>query len=897
MTGPAWHTLTVQEICSRLGVEIGSGLSAEEANRRLAQFGPNRLHEEKQESFWEVFLEEIREPMILLLLVTGVLYAVWGEWVDTLTIFAVILMVVGIEVFNEYRAERAIAALRKLAGSMVLARRDRQYQEIPTERIVPGDVILLQAGQYIPADARVVKAFGLAVDESSLTGESVPVEKEAEGILAADTPLAERRNLVYAGTRILRGRGIGIVVSTGMTTELGRIAGWTRKIKPPRTPLQQTMRELARWMVWLALGLSSLIPLLGWLWGGQSPRQMLLTGLSLAFATIPEELPVLITTMLALGAYRLSRRKAIVKRLKAAETLGAVSVIATDKTGTLTENRMTVTRWYPEIFRQKLLKMGVLCNSLAGQDGWKVESQDRESWISGRGDPLELALLRAAQESGLDRDKLLQTYTLREEFAFDNFRKMMSLVYERDNVLWIVVKGSPEAILRHSTRQWLNGEEPFTEADRQRILAITSQMAKEGLRVIAFAEKTVPKEEWGNGKVESDLTFVGLVGLTDPPRPEVKEAIQICQAAGIRLIMITGDHPLTAQAIADQIGLNTKNSQPGGVGSERQVARSELPGIRFPSPILTGLELEALSDEALKEIIEEVPIYARITPEHKLRIVRALREKEEVVAVTGDGINDAPALAAADIGVAMGKSGSDIAREAADVILVDDNFATLVQAIKEGRLLFANLRKAIRYYLACKVALILATLLPVFLKMPVPFSPIQIILLELFMDLGASTTFVVERAESDLMHFPPRNPKARFMDPDMVKSILGSAMGLFGAVFLTYLVTWLNGQELIKTQTIAFVTWLLGHVLLAWNLRTEREPLFSFGLFSNPILTVWGLTTAIFIWIITRVPYLQEAFKTVTLSGQEWALAVSMAIIGTFWIEISKRWKTRSNTL
>lgn len=896
MTGPAWHTLTVQEISSRLGVEIESGLSHEEANRRLAQFGPNRLHEEKQESFWEVFLEEIREPMILLLLVTGVLYAVWGEWTDTLTIFAVILMVVGVEVFNEYRAERAIMALRKLAGPRVLTRRDKQYQEIPTERIVPGDVILLQAGQYIPADARIVEAFGLAVDESSLTGESVPVEKEAEVILAGDTPLAERRNLVYAGTRILRGRGTGIVVSTGMTTELGRIAGWTRKIKSPRTPLQQTMRELAQWMVWPALGISSLIPLLGWLWGGQSPRQMLLTGLSLAFATVPEELPVLITTMLALGAYRLSRRKAIVKRLKAAETLGAVSVIATDKTGTLTEHRMTVIRWYPEVFRQKLLKMGVLCNSLAGSGGWKVD-QDKEPETSGRGDPLELALLRAAQESGLDIDKLLQTYTLREELAFDNFRKMMSLVYEQDNVLQIVVKGSPEAVLKHSTRQGLNGEEPLTETNRQRILAITSQMAREGLRVIAFAEKTVPKEGWESEKAESDLAFVGLVGLTDPPRPEVKEAIQICQAAGIRLIMITGDHPLTAQAIADQIGLNPKNSRPVGAGSERQVARRELSGIRFPSPFLIGLELDALSDEALKEIIEEVPIYARITPEHKLRIVHALREKGEVIAVTGDGINDAPALAAADIGVAMGKSGSDIAREAADVILVDDNFATLVQAIKEGRLLFANLRKAIRYYLACKVALILTTLLPVFLKIPVPFSPIQIILLELFMDLGASTAFVVERAESDLMHSPPRNPKARFMDPDMVKSILGSAMGLFGAVFLAYLMTWLNGLELIKAQTIAFVTWLSGHVLLAWNLRTEQEPLSSFGLFSNPILTVWGLTTAIFIWIIIQIPYLQEAFKTVPLNGQEWALAVSMAITGTFWIEISKRWKAGSHTL
>lgn len=854
-----WHTLTVQDICVQLGVTASLGLSEEEARNRLAQFGPNRLYEEKREPVWKVFLEEIYEPMILLLLATGILYALWGEWIDTLTIFTVILAVVGVEIFNEYRAEKSLAALRKLAEPTTLVRRDGQYREVSIEEIVPGDVIVLQAGRRTPADARLLEAYGLAVDESSLTGESVPVEKEASLVLPEDTPLAERRNLVFTGTTILRGRGTAVIVATGMTSELGRVAALIREVKEPRTPLQQTMHGLTRWMVWLALGFSTVVPLLGWLLGNQSPRQMLLTGLSLAFATIPEELPILITIMLALGAYHLSQRQAIVKRLRAAETLSAVTVIATDKTGTLTENHMKVNEWYPESLGRQLLKLGVLCNNAVENNGKFM------------GDPLEIALFQAARKAGLDVDVLRQAYPLRQEFTFDNLRKMMSTVYARYGNLWIIVKGAPESVLAHSTHHW-QGEDrqPFMESDRQAVLTITAQLAHKGLRVIAFAEKTVPEGPLSQNEAESNLTFVGLIGLADPPRPEVKDAMAVCRVAGIRLIMITGDHPLTARAIATQVGM----------------AEGE--------PLLTGSELDTLSDEALREVVHRVTIYAHTTPEHKLRIVQALQERGEVVAVTGDGINDAPALAAAEIGIAMGETGSDVAREAADMVLANDNFATLVYAIQEGRLLFANLKKAIRYYLACKVALVSVTLLPVLLRIPIPFSPIQVILMELFMDLGASATFVTEQAESDLMHHPPRNPTAPFMDRTLVRSIFSSAAGLFAAVSAAYLIPWLNGAEPARAQTMAFMTWLLGHIFLALNLRSEREPLSQLGLFSNPLMTAWGLATIIFILIVTQVPPLQEAFKTVTLKGQEWILTGIMAILGTFWIEISKRQKARS---
>lgn len=849
-----WQTLTARDVMTQFGVDNRSGLSEDEARQRLAQFGPNRLREEKRESIWETFLEEIQEPMILLLVATGVLYALWGELIDTLTIFAVIFIVVGVEIFNEQRAEKALAALSQLAEPTVLVRRGRQHQAVPIEEIVPGDVILLENGQRVPADARLIESYGLEVDESSLTGESVPVAKEANLILTEGTSLAERCNLVFAGTLLTRGRGTAVVVATGMATELGRVAALASQGKEPRTPLQVSMRELTRWMVWLALGFSTIVPLLGWLRGGQSPKQMLLTGFSLAFATIPEELPILITMVLALGAYRLSQRQAIVKRLRAAETLSAVTVIATDKTGTLTENRMQVNRLFPEGQNHKLLEIGVLCNDAIANNGQFT------------GDPLEIALLQAAQTAGLDSNTLHQSYPLRNEFTFDNTRKLMSTVHDRNSGLWIAVKGAPEAVLTRSSYQWVGEtQQLLSESHRQAVLFTATEMAGIGLRVIAFAEKSVPSRQLSQDEAESELTFVGLAGLADPPRPEVKDAIAACRAAGIRLAMITGDHALTAQSVARQVELN-ENTR-----------------------LLTGSELDALSDTDLQAIISQVSIYARTTPEQKLRIVEALHNQGEIVAVTGDGINDAPALTAADIGIAMGETGSEVAREAADIVLADDNFATIVDAVKEGRLLFANLQKAIRYYLACKVALISSTLLPVLLHVPVPFSPVQIILMELFMDLAASVTFVTERAESDLMHRPPRRSNAPFMNERMVRSILSSAVGLFAAVSVAYLVTWYSGVPLARAQTVAFITWLFGHVLLAVNLRSERESVFKLGVFSNRFILGWSAAIVGFVLFIMLVPAVQAALKIQSLTGQEWLLVIGASLAGSFWIEARKQ--------
>lgn len=850
-----WHAAAVDGVTGQLGANLADGLSEQEAKMRLARFGPNTLLLEKKEPFWEEFFEELREPMVLLLLVTGVLYAVWGELADAVTIFIIILTLNTVEVINEQRSKKAIASLRKLAEPTASVRRNGYFQEIAVEEVVPGDVVLLRNGRRVPADARLFESFGLSVDESALTGESLPVEKDAGLILDAAAPLAERQNMVYSSTLVRRGKGTAVVVSTGARSEIGRIAGMAGQVKEPRTPLQQMMDALSKFLVWIALGFSVLVPLVGIFFAHRPPQQMLLTGLSLAFATIPEELPIIITMVLALGAFRLSKQHAIAKRLNAVEALGSVTVIATDKTGTLTENSMEVSFLFtPGGANRKVLEIGILCND-ADQNGTVFS-----------GDPMDAALLRAGESAGMGIWAVRKDKTLVSQFPFDNIRKRMSVVCRKDGKLWAGVKGAPEAVLAVCTQQ-VEGQEvtPLTDVSRQEILERASQMAEGGLRVIALAERSKLGELATQEEVESGQTFAGLIGLQDPPRPEARDAMATCQRAGIRVIMITGDHPLTAKAIGQQVGLN---------GDEA---------------VVMGPEIDALSDDALKELVKRAAIYARTTPEHKLRIVQALQAGGERVAVTGDGVNDAPALAAADIGVAMGESGTDVAREASDMVLADDRFTTIVQAVKEGRLIFENLKKGVRYYLACKLALVLITLLPTLLLVPVPFAPVQIILMELFMDLMAAAAFVAEKPEADLLDQKPRDPQAKFMDKAMISSIIAASLGLFAAVTVVYLSTWYHTYDQTISQTAAFFAWLVGHVLLAFNLRSEREPVSQLGFGSNRLMLVWGAAVSTFLILVSILPGARQLLKITPLSGMQWVMISGVTLLGTFWIEARKR--------
>ena len=849
----SWHNTPIDETTFILDTNLAIGLSSQEAEARLEQVGQNSLTEEKKEPFWKEFIEELREPMVLMLLVTGVLYAIWGELSDAITIFVIILTLNTVEVVNEHRSKKAIAGLRKLAEPSTFILRGGHYIEIPVDQIVPGDLILLQDGHRVPADARLVEAYGLSVNESALTGESMPVEKTVESLSDTSTPLAERHNMVYSSTLVSRGKGTAIVVSTGMSTEIGRIAGMARRVKEPPTHLQNMMEELSKVLIWFALGFSLVVPLIGIFLAHQPPRQMLLTGLSLAFATIPEELPIIITMVLSLGAFRLSKNKAVAKRLNGVESLGSVTVIATDKTGTLTENRMEVVCYEPEKAKNRLLEIG-LFNNDAVLDGDNFN-----------GDAVDIALLRSACQSGLDVNAERIARPIFNEFTFDNNRKRMATIRLKDGQPWVAVKGSPETVLSQCTLV-RDGDsvDLLTDTARQSILERVSELAADGLRVLAFAERNLPQPDLSQEKVELDLTFTGLVGFQDPPRPVVRDAIASCQLAGVRVIMITGDHPLTAKAIGRQVGLDGDDS------------------------VVTGSELDQLSDDQLKVVVKRSSIFARTTPEHKLRIVQALQALGERVAVTGDGVNDAPALSAADIGVAMGETGTDVAREAGDMVLMDDNFTTIVAAVKEGRLTYENLKKGVRYYLTCKLALVMINLLPTLLLVPVPFAPVQIILMELFMDLMAAASFVTEKPEADLLKQKPRDPRAKFMDEGMTRSIVISSLGLFIAVTVVYLLTWYNTKDTATSQTVAFFGWLIGHVMLAFNMRSERQPMFQLGLTSNRIMLIWTAAVGMFLISISTIPGAQTLMKTTTLTSSQWAIILGATFIGTFWLEIKK---------
>jgi len=830
----------------RLATDAKAGLDTAEVARRAERYGPNRLHAAGAPTFVGIFFEEIREPMILLLIGTGILYAVWGQPADAITIFGVIAALVAAEVFTEYRAKHAISALSTLAEPESIVVRDGRACEVSVESLVPGDIIVISAGHRVPADARLLEEYGVGVDESTLTGESAVVRKDAGALLAAATPLAERVNMLYAGTMVSGGHGTAAVVATGAQSELGRLAALAQEVKPPRTPLQQMMANLSLWLAWFALGISILVPLLGWALNHQSPRTMILTGLSLAFSMIPEELPIIVTMVLGLGAWRLARLHAIVKRLPAVETLGAVTVIATDKTGTLTENQTEVVQFDPLDRRRRMLEIGALCNDAL---------ESGEAFV---GDPLETALLRAARADGIDLASLRDETIVREEFSFDNARKRMSVVWQAraGGASRVAMKGAPEAVLAASV---------LDETEQAGVRAAAARMASQGMRVLALAEGTLEQDAGATQEaVERELTFVGLAAFADPPRPEVKGAIAACRGAGIRTIILTGDHALTAAAIAESVGLDARGHT------------------------LSGSDIDALSDEALSDALDTTAVVARVTPRHKLRIVRSLQSRGERVAVTGDGSNDAPALAAADIGVAMGEKGTDIARDAASLVLADDNFATIVNAIHEGRTLFDNLRKGVRYYLACKVALAASVLLPVLLRAPVPFAPIQIILMELFMDLAASAAFVAEPAESDVMRRPPRDPHTPFMNRGMVSGIFSASFGLFAAVSVAYLVTWFGGAGLVRAQTMAFVTWLFGHVFLALTMRSGNDPLMKRGLFSNRVMTAWAAVTIAFVIAVTFVAPVQQDLKATALHAADFGLAIGLAFAGTFWAEVPK---------
>ncbi len=856
---------------SALGSNSEQGLSESEAATRSARYGNNELVKQVQIHFLDILREEITEPMILLLVAVGVLYSILGSLEDAATIIVIIILLVLAEVWNEYRAKRSVAALKQLAPPTAIVLRDGRSVEVQTKLIVPGDILLLNIGQRVPADARILEAFDFEVDESSLTGESFPVVKDAKMVLPAQTRINDQTNMVFTGTIVTRGRAKVLVTQTGVATELGRISGITIAAKEPKTHLQLAMKQLSKSLVWVALFFAVLIPVLSFVRGLQpSPGEAVLYGLSLAFVVIPEELPIIITMVLGVGSYALSRRGVIVKRLRAAETLGNVTVIATDKTGTLTENKMRVEHLYFDGKVQSSVEFKE--NERAALRTAFLASDAIHSKTDTLGNPMSMAILDLLKEANGDSKSLSVGWMLKDALSFDVERKMASYVYQYGTSLVVLSSGAPEKVLAKSTRLLLEGNETsFTDEFRGSIFDIIGQMAQAGERLLAFGYHRLSPEEVSDKELwEQDLVLVGIVGFLDPPRPEVREAIITCQRAGIKVLMITGDHPQTAIAIAKQVGIDS-------------------------SKVLTGPEIVAMSNGEIKDAFKNTFVYARVTPEDKLRLVRLLRESGEIVAVTGDGINDAPALKEAHIGIVMGIRGTDVAKEVADMILVDDNFATIKTAVSEGRRLFSNLRKGVRYYLACKIALVSIFLVPILLGIPLPFAPIQIIVLELFMDLAASATFVAEPQERGAMRKPPSNPAERFMNYQMLRTIFLGALGLFIAVTVTYLFTYYSSivtmsvnDATIYARTVAFATWMFGHIFLALNFRSESQPLLKQGILSNKVMVLWALVVVTVLALATSLPAVQTALQITALQIMSWLMIVVVAFAATFWMEIVK---------
>jgi Ca2+-transporting ATPase len=797
------------------------GLTESEAGEILARTGPNEIFRPTPVNFFAIARHEITEPMILLLLFVGIVYAVLGREIsDSVTIFVVIALLVFAEVWNEYRAKKAIVALGEIAAPKARVIRDKEVREVDALRVVPGDILVLSQGTKVAGDGTILRAVDLQVDESALTGESFPVLK-TEG------------EAIYAGTIVVAGEGLCRVTTTGRNTRLGQIAASAEEIRPPRTRLQLAMKDLAGKLVYISVAMVILITVIGIL-QGQNPETMFLTGLSLAFATIPEELPIIITMVLGLGAYQLSRNKFLVKKLKAAETLGDTTVIVTDKTGTITEGKMKVVATFPPD-QMTLLRTASLAIPEYSSS------------------PLDEGVRERAREMGIPDP----TSPVLHKRDFGNGQRTRALVRDMDGTQVLFVTGAPEDVIT------ICREIPGTIAE-----TLVEETGK-GRRVTAVAFREIPPDEKviPVSSLEHDLTFSGLISFEDPPRPGVAETISSAAAAGIRTIVVTGDHPDTARFIALQVGIGHDLVK-----------------------VLTGKELDAMDDQELKTILDSVSVYARATPEHKYRIVRVLQEKGEIVAVTGDGINDALALKGADIGIAMGLRGTDVARDAAEVILADDNYITITRGIFEGRKFFENLQKGIVYYLSIKTALVLIFLLAVLAALPLPFSPIQIILLELFMDLGASAGFVAEPAEAGIITRRPHMREEKAIDRPTVARVLIKGVILFSVVIAVYLSAISAGYPFVLVQTSAISAWIFGHIVLAYLSRSEVRIIPESGLFSNPVINLWGLAAIGTLLAGIYIPALHVPLNLGTLPPQVVLYISTGVTAGIVLADGARRW-------
>ncbi|MCI8869632.1 MAG: cation-translocating P-type ATPase [Lawsonibacter sp.] len=849
-----WHSQSVDALMKSLQA-VSGGLTEAQAVQRLERYGPNQLLPPPKPGLPGRILSQMKDPMILVLLgAAGLSLAASGgrDWLDAAIILVIVVVNNIISISQEDHAQRALEELRRLSTPQAKALRDGRQVRLEAARLVPGDVIVLEAGDQVPADCRILECAGLRCDESAMTGESVPVEKEARGALPRDAALGDWRNMVISGTLVTSGRCTALVCATGMDTQMGRIAGLLLEGEAQPTPLQLKMGEISKTLSFLCLCVCAVMFGVGLL-SGRDLLDMLLTAVSLAVAAIPEGLPAIVTIVLALGVQRMAGRGAIVKKLPAVETLGSAGVICSDKTGTLTQNRMTVqTLWIPPGgHRRDALVCGCLCSDA------KLEWRAGAPYAAG--DPTEAALVLCAAREGVDQCRLSQQMPRRGEVPFDSQRKLMTTVHPaQGGGCWVLAKGAPDMLLE---RCQSGPRGHLTPGDRERILSANEDMARQAMRVLAVARKKLDRlpSRLDSQSLESGLTFLGLFGMTDPPRKEVFAAVERCHAAGVRPVMITGDHRATAVAIARQLDI-----------------------CREGDLAVTGAELDFMPQELLEADIEQFSVFARVSPEHKMRIVQAWQKRGKVVAMTGDGVNDAPALKAADIGCAMGLSGTDVAKGAAEMILTDDNFSTIVEAVEEGRGIYSNIRKAIHYLLSCNIGEIVTIFTATLLELgQMPLAPVQLLWLNLVTDSLPALALGVEPVEEGVMSRPPREASAGLFDRAFSLRLAWQGLMVGGLTLAAYYLgltrLGLPGLEGAAANTMAFATLTLSQLFHAFNVRSEEQSLFAQGVFSNPAMNKAFLTGLALQLAVLLLPPLQGVFSVCPMTAEQWWAVLALA--------------------
>ncbi len=865
-----YYALPEKAVLSLLEVSLESGLKTEEVSKRRAASGRNEFEKKKDTPLIIKFFHQFLDFMIIILIIAAIVSFVvsllegHADFIDPIIIFSIIIINAAIGTLQEAKAEKSLDALKKLSSPTSLTLRDSLYQEIPSEDLVPGDIVALEAGSYVPADLRLLTAIHLKADESSLTGESHAVDKVAEIVLPKNTPLAERKNLALATSMITYGRGTGVVIATGMNTEVGNIARLMQEDKTPMTPLQKRLADLGKTLGIAALAICAAIFLLG-IFQGRPIFEMFMTSVSLAVASIPEGLPIVVTIMLSLGVQTMASQNTVVRKLPAVETLGSATVICSDKTGTLTQNKMTVTELYSlkgaeELkgpFASHFFRLASLCSNS------KVQFVNKEKVFTG--DSTENALVAAGELIGIDKSKLDLTNKRLQEIPFDSNRKKMSIVTKAGNSYEQVTKGAFDFLLPCCTHVYIDGKViPITPKHKETLKKWNLSLTSNALRVIGVAVKSLS----GPSSIqETGLTFVGMVGMIDPPRPEVHKAVMTCKEAGIRPVMITGDHIATATAIGMQLGI-----------------------IKTPSEAITGNELDSLSSEDLKKTIRKYGVFARVSPEHKVKIVKAFQDLGQVVAMTGDGVNDAPALKAADIGCAMGLSGTDVAKNAADMILTDDNFATIVAAVREGRGIYDNIKKSVHFLLSSNIGELITIFAAILLKLPTPLLAIHLLWINLITDSLPAISLGMEKPERDIMKRKPLPPgKSMFADGLFVKIALEGL--LIGALSLSAFMigyVYLSNHSLVLGQTMCFSVLSISQLFHSFNMRSQHS-LRDIGIFTNPQLSLSFFLCFFLQALVISYPPVSAIFKVVPLNLLQWGIVILLAFCPIIIVEMQKR--------